>query len=58
MALLMKTSCERCGTDLPAAGEARICSYECSFCPGCAEEMQSRCPNCGGELVARPKRNG
>ncbi|MFI9544835.1 DUF1272 domain-containing protein [Streptomyces sp. NPDC052016] len=35
---------------------ALICSYECTFCPPCGEQMGSVCPNCGGELVARPRR--
>ena len=37
-------------------GTAFICSYECTFCGDCAEAMELRCPNCGGELVARPRR--
>jgi len=36
--------------------EAYICSYECTFCPECTNEMKARCPNCGGELVRRPPR--
>ena len=56
MALEMRTRCERCDTPLDAAGEARICSYECTFCPACTEAMAGVCPNCGGELVARPRR--
>jgi hypothetical protein len=52
----MKPACEKCETDLGDAADARICSYECTFCVGCADEMASVCPNCGGELVARPKR--
>ena len=36
--------------------EARICSFECTFCPACADAMASVCPNCGGELVRRPLR--
>ena len=56
MALEMRTECERCGVALAADGEARICSFECTFCPACDEAMQHVCPNCGGELVARPKR--
>jgi hypothetical protein len=36
--------------------DARICSHECTFCAACADAMQGRCPNCGGELVARPRR--
>lgn len=54
--LIMKTQCERCRTELAADGEARICSYECTFCEPCASELESVCPNCGGELVARPTR--
>jgi len=56
MPLEMRPSCEKCGADLPAANEARICSFECTFCPDCAAGMDGVCPNCGGELVARPKR--
>lgn len=52
----MKTECERCRADLAVDGPAVICSYECTFCTGCAEEMAGLCPNCGGELVARPRR--
>ncbi len=54
--LAMKQSCERCGRPLAANAEARICSFECTFCPDCASRMGQRCPNCGGELVARPRR--
>jgi uncharacterized protein len=56
MALEMRTRCERCDTPLERAGAARICSYECTFCPTCADAMEGVCPNCGGELVARPRR--
>jgi hypothetical protein len=56
MALEMRPSCEKCGASLPQDGEARICSYECTFCPPCAEGMNRTCPNCGGELVRRPRR--
>jgi hypothetical protein len=35
---------------------AFICSYECTFCPACTDEMKSVCPNCGGELLRRPRR--
>jgi hypothetical protein len=52
----MRSSCERCGAALPADDEAAICSHECTFCPSCAEAMAHVCPNCSGELVARPKR--
>jgi hypothetical protein len=56
MALEMRDRCERCGAALAADGDALICSYECTFCRSCADEMSQVCPNCGGELVARPKR--
>ncbi len=56
MALQMKPDCEKCRQLLPAAGMAMICSYECTFCETCAAEMKNVCPNCGGELVTRPKR--
>ncbi len=56
MALEMKKECEKCGRVLLADGEAYICSYECTFCKACTEEMNSVCPNCGGELVRRPRR--
>ena len=57
MALEMKPACERCAADLPMDGAAFICSYECSFCRNCAIEMRKRCPNCGGELTERPRRD-
>ena len=57
MALQMKAACERCAVPLPAdSAEARICSYECTFCRTCSEAMQNACPNCRGELVPRPRR--
>jgi hypothetical protein len=52
----MRSICEKCETQLADAADARICSFECTFCIACADEMASVCPNCGGELVARPKR--
>jgi hypothetical protein len=52
----MRTECERCGAGLEPDGPARICSHECTFCPACAAAMDDVCPNCGGELVSRPRR--
>jgi hypothetical protein len=52
----MRSACEKCNAALPHEGEAYICSYECTFCRGCTDAMHGICPNCGGELVARPKR--
>ena len=56
MALEMRDKCERCNKELQADGEAFICSYECTFCGNCTKEMSGNCPNCGGELLLRPKR--
>ncbi len=53
----MRPDCERCGSDLPAeAPGAFICSFECTFCAECADALDDRCPNCGGELMDRPTR--
>jgi uncharacterized protein len=57
MALEMRTACERCLAALAPDGAARICSYECTFCADCADAMGGICPNCGGELVPRPRRS-
>ena len=55
--LQLRPNCECCDRDLPPdAAEARICSFECTFCADCADEMNEVCPNCGGELVLRPIR--
>ncbi len=57
MALEMRSRCEKCSKPLVADSDnARICSYECTFCATCGEAMDGRCPNCGGELQPRPKR--
>lgn len=57
--LELRPDCERCGADLPAdTSGAFICSFECTFCAECAEALDDRCPNCGGELMDRPTRVG
>jgi hypothetical protein len=56
MALEMKEACEKCGRKLAAPDEAYICIYECTFCAPCTGDMSNICPNCGGELVRRPRR--
>ena len=52
----MKNSCENCGVALSPESEAYICSYECTFCAACYARKKN-CPNCGGELLRRPRRN-
>ncbi len=56
--LEMRPSCETCDCDLPPESEqARICSFECTFCATCSEErLANHCPNCGGALAERPTR--
>jgi hypothetical protein len=56
VSLEMRPECERCNTVLEDDGIAFICSYECTFCAACTVAMDHICPNCGGELVARPHR--
>lgn len=57
MSLDMRPDCERCGADLPAElPGAFICSFECTFCSDCADSLDERCSNCGGELLDRPTR--
>jgi len=58
MALELRPNCECCDRDLPTdAAEARICSYECTFCATCVDEvLRNVCPNCGGGLTPRPIR--
>jgi hypothetical protein len=56
--LELRPNCECCNIDLPPeSAEARICSFECTFCATCADgRLDNKCPNCGGELVPRPRR--
>jgi hypothetical protein len=56
--LQLRPSCECCDTDLPPETEnAVICSFECTFCLTCSKtKLSGICPNCGGELVRRPRR--
>ncbi len=56
--LELRPSCEHCNKALPADSlEARICSYECTFCATCVETvLLNVCPNCGGGFAARPIR--
>ena len=56
--LKLRPNCECCDKDLPPEStDARICTYECTFCSDCVENVLSNvCPNCGGGFVPRPIR--
>ena len=56
--LALRPNCECCDVDLPPGSDgAFICTFECTFCRDCAEgKLGLVCPNCGGELVRRPRR--
>jgi len=56
--LELRPNCECCDKDLPPdSSEAMICSYECTFCVNCVEDiLKGVCPNCGGNFVPRPIR--
>ncbi len=58
MALQLRPNCEYCDKDLPpAAADAFICTYECTFCADCVERrLANVCPNCGGGFAPRPVR--
>jgi len=57
--LELRPICENCAIDLPPTlRDARICSYECTFCRNCVETiLEYVCPNCGGGFVPRPIRS-
>ena len=56
--LALRPNCELCDVDLPpTAPNARICTYECTFCADCVENaLHNVCPNCGGGFTPRPFR--
>lgn len=56
--LELRPHCECCGRDLaPTAGDAMICSFECTFCADCVDRrLHGACPNCGGGFERRPQR--
>ena len=56
--LELRPNCECCDRDLPPdSTQARICTFECTFCATCAEtRLNNVCPNCDGELLPRPRR--
>ena len=56
--LALRPNCECCDRDLPVdSAEARICTFECTFCADCVEtRLGGACPNCGGGFTPRPIR--
>jgi hypothetical protein len=58
MALELRPNCEYCDRDLPPQSpSARICTYECTFCADCVDNVLFNvCPNCGGGFTQRPIR--
>ncbi len=56
--LALRPSCENCNKLLPPeSNDAMICSFECTFCRDCVDNvLQGFCPNCGGNFVPRPIR--
>ena len=56
--LEIRPSCEHCDKALPYdATDAMICTFECTFCSDCVENvLQEVCPNCGGDFTKRPIR--
>ena len=56
--LVLRPNCELCDCDLPPDAEnARICTYECTFCAACVDNiLHNVCPNCGGGFEKRPIR--
>jgi len=56
--LQLRPNCECCDRDLPGdSADAFICSFECTFCAACTcDALKGKCPNCGGELLRRPRR--
>ncbi len=56
--LELRPNCENCDCDLPPEStDAMVCSFECSFCKKCVDDLfQGICPNCGGNFEPRPVR--
>jgi len=56
--LMLRPNCECCDRDLPPdSPDARICTFECTFCAECVEtRLGGACPNCGGNFAPRPIR--
>ena len=56
--LEIRPTCENCNKPLPHdSQEAMICTFECTYCKDCVENVLLYvCPNCGGNFAERPIR--
>jgi len=56
--LELRPVCENCNAALPPhSTDAMICTFECTFCKSCVENiLDNVCPNCGGGFCSRPIR--
>ncbi len=56
--LELRPTCENCNAALPPnSTDAMICTFECTFCRSCVENiLHNVCPNCGGGFCPRPIR--
>ena len=56
--LEIRITCENCKGELPNdSSQAMICTYECTFCKDCVDDILFNvCPNCGGGFEKRPIR--
>ena len=56
--LELRQNCENCNKILPPnSTEAMICTYECTFCEDCVNNiLHNVCPNCSGGFEKRPVR--
>lgn len=53
----LRPNCECCDRDLAPDADARVCTFECTFCAECGDNiLKGVCPNCGGDLQKRPTR--
>jgi hypothetical protein len=54
--LELRPTCEHCNKPLPPDSlEARICTYECTFCAACVESVLGNvCPNWGVRAQTDP----
>jgi GNAT superfamily N-acetyltransferase len=51
----LRPECGRCHRALTDQDRAFVCSFDCTWCPSCFRLLHGVCPNCGGELLLRPR---